>query len=127
MDARRQRHHRQPRNPYNWKVDPEGNQLSYIEEIQLDLVENGEVVNLMTANGEIDMQFRHITIPKFPVLQENSEAGEYRLLRWPDAQGSAPTFYPNLTTEDPLLRPCSTTDGSTKRFRSGSIASRSTG
>lgn len=92
------------RNPYYWKVDPAGNQYPYIDEIRLDLVENSEVVNLKAANGEIDMQFRNIAIPKFPVLQENAEAGEYRLLRWPDAQGSAPTFYPNLTTDDPLLR-----------------------
>jgi len=92
------------RNPYYWKVDPEGNQLPYIDEIRLDLVENSELVNLMAANGEIDMQFRHIAIPKFPVLQENAERGGYRLLRWPSAVGASPAFFPNQTIADPTLR-----------------------
>lgn len=92
------------RNPYYWKVDPEGNQLPYIDEIRLDLVENGELVNLMAANGELDMQFRHIAIPKFPVLQENAEKGDYRLLRWPSATGATPAFFPNQTVADPMLR-----------------------
>ena len=93
------------RNPYYWKVDPQGNQYPYIDEVRLDLVESGEVVNLMAANGEIDMQFRHIQIPKYPVLQENAEKGQYRLFRWPAAEGGSPVFFPNQTTDDPNLRP----------------------
>jgi peptide/nickel transport system substrate-binding protein len=93
------------RNPYYWKVDPQGNQYPYIDEIRLDLVENGEVVNLKAANGELDMQFRHIQIPKYPVLQENAEQGEYRLLRWPEASGGSHVFFPNQTIDDPNLRP----------------------
>ena len=92
------------RNPYYWKVDPQGNQLPYIDEIRLDLVENAELVNLKAANGELDMQMRRIEIPKFPVLQENAEEGEYRLLRWPSAVGAQPAFMPNQTIEDPALR-----------------------
>ncbi len=92
------------RNPYYWKVDPQGNQYPYIDEIRLDLVENTELVNLKAANGELDMQFRHIAITKYPVLQENAEAGDFRLLRWPAAEGASPQFFPNQTTEDPNLR-----------------------
>jgi peptide/nickel transport system substrate-binding protein len=92
------------RNPYYWKVDPEGKQYPYIDEIRLDLVENGELVNLKAANGEIDMQTRHIQIPKYPVLQENAEAGDYRLLLWTTAAGASPQFFPNQTIDDPNLR-----------------------
>jgi peptide/nickel transport system substrate-binding protein len=38
------------------------------------------------------------------VLQENAEAGNYRLLRWPAAEGASPQFFPNQTTEDPNLQ-----------------------
>jgi peptide/nickel transport system substrate-binding protein len=92
------------RNPYYWKVDPRGQQLPYIDEVRLDLVENAEVVNLKAANGEIDMQFRHIAITKFPVLQENAQRGNYRLLRWPAAEGSSPVLFPNQTVESANLR-----------------------
>jgi peptide/nickel transport system substrate-binding protein len=101
------------RNPYYWKVDPQGNQYPYIDELRLDLVESGEVVNLKAANGEIDMQFRNIQIPKYPVLQENAEKGNFRLLRWPAAEGGSPVFFPNQTTDDPNLR----TLFQDKRFR----------
>ena len=93
------------RNPYYWKVDPQGNQYPYIDELRLDLVESGEVINLKAANGEIDMQFRGMQIAKYPVLQENAEQGQYRLLRWPQATGGAHVFFPNQTIDDPNLRP----------------------
>ena len=51
------------RNPYYWKVDPEGNQLPYIDKLVYHVAENVEVLVLKTLNGEIDMYDRHITAP----------------------------------------------------------------
>jgi len=93
------------RNPYYWKVDPQGNQLPYIDEIRLDLVENDEALNLKAINGEIDFQFRNIQISKFSLLQENKAKNNYRVLQWPDASGSAIAFFVNQSTTDPDLRP----------------------
>src|SRR5438034_9769536 len=76
------------RNPYYWKVDPQGNQLPYIDDLRIELVENKEALNVKAINGEIDMQFRNIDIAKYSLLQENKTRGDYRLLRWPDANGS---------------------------------------
>jgi peptide/nickel transport system substrate-binding protein len=92
------------RNPYYWKVDPQGNQLPYIDEIRLDLVENREALNLKAVNGEIDMQFRNIDIAKYSLLQENRQRRDYRVLRWPDANGSQVAFFVNQTIGDPDLR-----------------------
>lgn len=92
------------RNPYYWKTDPEGNQLPYIDRIRLDLVENSEVVNLKAANGELDFQFRRISIASYSVFMENREKGNYRVLRWPTATGAAPLIMPNQTIEEPVLR-----------------------
>ena len=65
------------RNPYYWAVDTEGNQLPYIDRVQLTLAENLEVLNLRAIAGEYDLQERHIDIAKLPVILENQEKGGY--------------------------------------------------
>ena len=92
------------RNPYYWKVDPQGNQLPYIDELRIELVENKEALNVKAINGEIDMQFRNIDIAKYTLLQENKTRGDYRLLRWPDANGSQVAFFLNQTYDNADLR-----------------------
>ena len=93
------------RNPYYWKVDPQGNQLPYIDELRVDLVENDEALNLKAINGEIDFQFRNIQISKYSLLQENKAKGEYRVFQWPDANGSQIAFFVNQSIDDQDLRP----------------------
>ncbi len=65
------------RNPYFYEVDTEGNQLPYIDRVQLTLAENPEVVNLRAIAGEYDVQERFIDIAKLPVFLENAERGKY--------------------------------------------------
>ena len=48
------------RNPYYWAVDTAGNQLPYIDRIQMTLAENLEVLNLRAIAGEYDLQERHV-------------------------------------------------------------------
>jgi peptide/nickel transport system substrate-binding protein len=93
------------RNPYYWRVDPQGNQLPYIDQLRLDLVENNEAINLKAVNGELDMQFRNIDIAKYSLLQENKQKNDYRVSRWDDANGSPVSFFVNQTIDDPELRP----------------------
>jgi peptide/nickel transport system substrate-binding protein len=42
------------RNPYYWKVDPDGNQLPYIDEIVGTVYEDNEARTLAMLNGELD-------------------------------------------------------------------------
>ncbi len=67
------------RNPYSIWVDTEGNQLPYIDKIQLTLAENLEVLNLRAIAGEYDFQARHIDIGKLPVFLENQQRGGYKI------------------------------------------------
>lgn len=76
------------RNPYYWAVDPEGNQLPYIDRIVMRLAADPEVLNLRAIAGEIDMQQRHIQLAKVPVLFDNAEKGDYRVFLWPDLGGN---------------------------------------
>ncbi len=67
------------RNPYYWAVDSAGNQLPYIDRITMSLAENLEVLNLRAISGEYDLQERHISLPKLPVLIENQKKGNYSI------------------------------------------------
>lgn len=92
------------RNPYFWKVDTEGNQYPYIDQIYMHLVANSEVINLMAANGQLDFQFRGIDLAKYTLLSDKAQAGNYHLLKWPAADGSEIAFFPNQTIDNPDLQ-----------------------
>ncbi|NPV09354.1 MAG: ABC transporter substrate-binding protein [Anaerolineae bacterium] len=92
------------RNPYYWKVDPEGNQLPYIDRVQFDIVENADLLNLKAVAGEIDMQFRHLLWTNYPLFVENAESGDYRVMRWTLAEGSNVLLLLNHNHQDPGLR-----------------------
>lgn len=67
------------RNPYFWEVDSSGNQLPYIDKVQLTLAENPEVVNLRAIAGEYDYMERFIDLAKLPVFLENANKGNYKV------------------------------------------------
>lgn len=77
------------RNPYFWKVDTEGNQLPYIDEIVVTIISDSEVRLLKTINGEVDATFRGVSdFSNYAVLHENKIKGEYRVLNWGDPGGN---------------------------------------
>jgi peptide/nickel transport system substrate-binding protein len=68
------------RNPYYWKVDTEGNQLPYIDRLDMRVSDSLEEITLMALNGEIDFQDRHIaTVVNQPLFFDGQEQGDYRL------------------------------------------------
>ena len=69
------------RNPYYWKVDPEGNQLPYVDELQADIFEDQEVIAFRAAGGEIDFQTRHLDHEFRPLLADSQAQGDYELVQ----------------------------------------------
>jgi peptide/nickel transport system substrate-binding protein len=67
------------RNSYSIWVDTDGNQLPYIDKIQMGLAENLEVLNLRVIAGEIDVQDRHVDMQKLPVLLDARQKGGFRV------------------------------------------------
>ena len=68
------------RNPYYWKVDTEGNQLPYIDRLEMRVSDSVEEITLMALNGEIDFQDRHIaTVANQPLFYDGQADGDYRL------------------------------------------------
>ncbi len=86
------------RNPYFHNVDPEGNQLPYIDEITHDLFDSNEVFDLLIAQGRIDCQARHVSAANFTFYKENEEAGDYQVMLWKAASTNA--LYPNINNAD---------------------------
>jgi peptide/nickel transport system substrate-binding protein len=72
------------RNPYYWKVDPEGNQLPYIDVVESEIAEDnaGELIVLKASAGELDCQVRDVSIRDVPVVMEGTEDGGYRVIMW---------------------------------------------
>ena len=93
------------RNPYYWKIDPEGNQLPYIDRITHTLLGSaGETAVLKAISGEVDMQERGLVIDNYTLLMENRTKGNYRVLRWPQGTGASPAILLNQNVKDPVLR-----------------------
>lgn len=88
------------RNPYYWKVDPEGKQLPYIDRLVFDLVENNEIALLKASNGELDFQFRHLSFADFTLLKENEERGNYTVYTHAGDRASDVCLWPNMSVQD---------------------------
>ncbi|HEX9015057.1 MAG TPA: ABC transporter substrate-binding protein [Chloroflexota bacterium] len=83
------------RNPYYWEVDTEGNQLPYLDKVQLTLGENLEVINLRAIAGEYDIQERHTDLGKMPVFLENRQKGNYTVHLDPALNGADTALHIN--------------------------------
>src|SRR5580658_843435 len=75
------------RNAYFWAVDTAGNQLPYLDKVQMTLAENPEVINLRAIAGEYDYMERFIDLAKLPVFLENADRGGYRVRLDPGFNG----------------------------------------
>ena len=91
------------RNPYYWKVDPEGSQLPYIDRMTFEIYDI-ETINLKAINGEVGMQSRHMSFTNYPLFMENRDKGGYRVLHWVSGSGGANILGINLNHKDPILR-----------------------
>jgi peptide/nickel transport system substrate-binding protein len=91
------------RNPYYWKVDPDGNQLPYIDGMTFEIF-NNETINFKAINGEIGMQSRHLEFRNYSLFLEHQKKGGYRVLKWIDGSSGPTSLLPNLNHRDPEMR-----------------------
>ncbi len=90
------------RNPYYWKVDPEGRQLPYIDKVTFDIYDL-ETINLKAINGEMGMQGRHLHFHNYQLFMANRKKGNYRVLRWLDGGTGNLVLCPNLNHKDKTM------------------------
>jgi len=92
------------RNPYYFKVDTAGNQLPYIDNLEMKQTESTEDIVLQALNGEIDFQNRHIaTLDNKGLFIDGQENGGYRLYETVAASMNTVTIELNQTSLDPVL------------------------
>lgn len=91
------------RNPYYWKVDPQGNQLPYIDRIAYAIVQNAEIANFKAMAGEVDFQFRLIDSANYSLFMENRVKGKYRVMS--DLSPVPAAIYVNPHSKDARMRP----------------------
>jgi len=93
------------RNPYFYKVDEEGNQLPYLDEVVLKIVSDKEVLSMQVVSGAADLQMRQLMTSNFTLYKNNEKSGNYKVLKWQRNTPSLPTFAPNITyAEDEWMR-----------------------
>ena len=93
------------RNPYYIGVDKAGNQLPYIDEIQIKFFADAQALNLAAIAGELDEQERHINLLNYPVLKENEQKqGKYKIFLWSSPGGfDAGVIFNQTYAKDPEL------------------------
>ncbi|SFH04692.1 peptide/nickel transport system substrate-binding protein [Actinopolymorpha cephalotaxi] len=93
------------RNPYYWKVDPDGRQLPYIDRVVYSVVSDPEVLLTHVLAGDIDFQLRPTnTLTNKPVLARRREQGHYRFSRAVPSNMNTMVLCLNLTHGDRVLR-----------------------
>ncbi len=89
------------RNPYYHKVDTEGTQLPYFDQVVYQMVADPEVLLLKTLQGEIDMMDQYIATPaNKPVLFDGQEDGDYHFYSLKETAANVMVFQLNLNHND---------------------------
>jgi peptide/nickel transport system substrate-binding protein len=96
------------RNPYYWKVDPQGRQLPYIDEIAYASIFDSTVLNMRAMDGNVDYQERHINPGNYTLFMESRDKASDPANRYNVKleQGTNVTaIYVNQYSRDEAIRP----------------------
>ncbi len=88
------------RNPYFWAVDPEGNQLPYVDRLVFD-VKSPKIIPIAIAAGDVTMQARGLTQQDYTLLMENREKNGYEVYHWYPGLRSMWLMAPNINRHVP--------------------------
>jgi len=91
------------RNPYYHRIDQNGLQLPYIDEVSMQIT-SSSLVAAKAGSGESDLQGRYIRLDNYTFLKEGEERGNYTVRLWQSGTGSQYAIYPNLNSNDPVWR-----------------------
>ncbi len=93
------------RNPYYFKVDSDGRQLPYADQISFDVISSPETLTLKAQSGEIDIYFRYVNTPaNKPVFSRGRASGRYHFIEIKEPFLNTVTIHLNLTHNDPVKR-----------------------
>ncbi|MGI9310045.1 MAG: ABC transporter substrate-binding protein [bacterium] len=91
------------RNPYYHRVDTQGRQLPYLDEVAIHIA-SSSLVAAKTAAGESDLQGRYIRLDNYTFLKAGESRNDFSVRLWRGGGGSQLALYPNLNHNDPTWR-----------------------
>lgn len=92
------------RNPFYWQVDTEGNQLPYIDSIELERLQNVEAYHAKIVTGAYDFAVGNTDVLNYQTYQDSAEDAGYTVNVWSSGRGSEVFFQVNMNIEDEALR-----------------------
>jgi peptide/nickel transport system substrate-binding protein len=91
------------RNPYYFKIDPEGTQLPYFDRVVYSMVADPEVLLFQVLQGQIDLMDQYIgTTANRPVLFDGQEQGDYSFYTLIESAANTMVYQLNLNHTDPV-------------------------
>lgn len=91
------------RNPYFHRVDSNGLQMPYIDEVQISIV-SSSLIPAKAGAGETDLQGHYIRLDNFTFLKEGEKRNNYKVKLWGTLNGAHKALYPNLNSNDDVWR-----------------------
>ena len=91
------------RNPYFHRVDPQGRQLPYIDEV-LVYIAGSSIIPAKVGTGASDLQARYIRFDNYTFLKATEEREHQTVWLWKTALGSRIALFPNLNVNDEIYR-----------------------
>ena len=92
------------RNPYYYKVDPEGRQLPYIDEFGSEVVQEHEIMAAMASAGQLDFAAFQMRTQDIPLLKLGERNGIIKVHIWKRLHSSDVAIQPNYNHEDERLQ-----------------------
>ena len=91
------------RNPYFHRVDQNGLQMPYIDEVQIGIV-SSSLIPAKAGAGETDLQGHYLRLDNFTFLKEGEKRNDYKVKLWGTLNGAHKALYPNLNSNDQVWR-----------------------
>ena len=91
------------RNPYFHRFDTEGNQLPYIDTVEMT-VSASSLFPAKVSAGEADLLASGLGFPSIPILKDGEQRNDYTARLWPTGAASHIALYPNLNYFDETWR-----------------------
>jgi peptide/nickel transport system substrate-binding protein len=88
------------RNPYYFKVDPEGKQLPYIDTYMGIFYRDADTVKLRTLAGDFDYVPFGLSVADQTVIVENADHGNYYVIQTPGVYGADCGIFFNINYND---------------------------
>jgi peptide/nickel transport system substrate-binding protein len=91
------------RNPYYHRIDPQGRQLPYLDEVDIQIADT-KIIPAKVGGGESDLQARYLRFDNYTFLKSAEKRNEFVVRLWRTGRGADLALYPNLNVNDPAWR-----------------------